>query len=255
MIFNKYSIHFDTRIFDSPKWIKNHKTILIREGFDFGSFWFTFGANDRNDSFWFLFIWFAIQIDSIHFDSFYFNSSRITIHPRIKSRSNQKSQEVESWFTHLRIIGWFDFESKANHSESRIKLVRALVLTILLLVTVITFLKTACEMWSFPDRSRFPFVCPVKMYSRPYMIWNKNCIDSTIAWQIWFKKILQKVVVEKDLPGCKNRSLLRVTVRRAVKPSSFNHSGPISSAFVMTTSNVRRWFRIGLDSSRTPRRT
>ena len=36
-----------------------------------------------------------------------------------------------------------------------------------LMVTVTTFLKTACEMWSFPDRSRFPFVCPVKMYSRP----------------------------------------------------------------------------------------
>ena len=25
------SIHFDSRIFDSPKWIKNHKKILIPE--------------------------------------------------------------------------------------------------------------------------------------------------------------------------------------------------------------------------------
>ena len=61
-----------------------------------------------------------------------FNSSQITPHPRImihlriKIKSNQKSKVGESWLTHLRIIGWFDFGSKANQSESRIKLVRAL---------------------------------------------------------------------------------------------------------------------------------
>ena len=53
----------------------------------------------------------------IRFD---FDSSRITIHPRImihlriKIKSNQKSKKGESWFTHFRIIGWFVFESKAN---------------------------------------------------------------------------------------------------------------------------------------------
>ena len=43
-----------------------------------------------------------------------------------KIKSNQKSKVGESWFTHLRIIFWFDFESKANQSELRIKLIRAL---------------------------------------------------------------------------------------------------------------------------------
>ena len=61
-----------------------------------------------------------------------FDSSQITIHPRImihlriKIETIQKSKVGESWFTHLRIIGWFHFEQKANQSESRIKLVRAL---------------------------------------------------------------------------------------------------------------------------------
>ena len=46
----------------------------------------------------------------------------------IKNQIDQKSKVDESWFTNLRIIGYFDFESKANQSESRIKLVRALIL-------------------------------------------------------------------------------------------------------------------------------
>ena len=71
--------------FDSPKWINNNKKILIRFDFD---------------------------------------SSRTMTHLRIKIKSNEKSQEGESWFTHLRIIGWFNFESKANQTESRINLAR-----------------------------------------------------------------------------------------------------------------------------------
>ena len=85
---------------------------------DSDSFWFTFEANELQ--------WFILN----HFD---FDSTRITIQPRImihlriKIKSNQKSKVGEMWFTHLRIIGWFDFEWKANHSESQIKLVRALI--------------------------------------------------------------------------------------------------------------------------------
>ena len=66
--------------------------------------------------FWF---WFIL----IRFD---FDSSLITIHPRIKIKTNQKSKVGESWFTHLQIIGRFNFESKSNQSESRITLVRPL---------------------------------------------------------------------------------------------------------------------------------
>ena len=44
-------------------------------------------------------------------------------------KSDQKSKVGEAWFTNCRIIGCFDFESKAKLSESRIKLVRALVFT------------------------------------------------------------------------------------------------------------------------------
>ena len=83
----------------------------------------------------------------IHFDSQFililirsdFYSPRITIHLRImihlriKIKSKKKSKVVESWFTHLRIIGWFDFASKANQSESRIKLVWALPLELVFL--------------------------------------------------------------------------------------------------------------------------
>ena len=67
----------------------------------------------------------------IRFD---FDYLGITVHPqiifhlRIKIKSNQKSKVGESIFTHFRIIGWFDFESKANQTVSRIELVRALTL-------------------------------------------------------------------------------------------------------------------------------
>ena len=74
---------------------------------------------------------------SIRFYSFWFDLILIRRETRFtreswlicesKIKSNQKSKVGKSWFTHSRIIGWFDFESKANQSESRIKLVRALV--------------------------------------------------------------------------------------------------------------------------------
>ena len=44
-----------------------------------------------------------------------------------KFKSNQKSKVGESWFTYCRIIGWFDIKLNANQSESRIKLLWALV--------------------------------------------------------------------------------------------------------------------------------
>ena len=75
---------------------------------------------------------FRFNLTLIRFD---FDSSQITIHSRImshmriKNQIEKKSKVGESWFTHLRIIGCFDFESKANHIESRIKLVRALPFT------------------------------------------------------------------------------------------------------------------------------
>ena len=94
-------------------------------------FWFTLIHN----SFGFLFI---LICDSIWFYSFWFDlilirrESRITRESwftcKSKIKSNQKSKVYE--FTHCRIIGWFDFESKANQSESRIKLVRTLSLTV-----------------------------------------------------------------------------------------------------------------------------
>ena len=107
-----------------------NRIILIREFWIKIFFLFTWANH-------FIFVsdslWFAIQIDFIHFDSAWFDSSLITLHPRImihvriKIKSNQKSKVGESWLTHLRIMGWFDFGSKANQSESQIKLVWALV--------------------------------------------------------------------------------------------------------------------------------
>ena len=43
-----------------------------------------------------------------------------------KIELNHKSKVGESRFTHLLMIGWFYFELKANQSESKITLVRAL---------------------------------------------------------------------------------------------------------------------------------
>ena len=76
------SIHFDSRIFDSPMWIKNHKKILIRE-VNQNLFFLIFDSRrriisflilihfdslskrmNRNDSFWFPLIF---HIDSIWF--------------------------------------------------------------------------------------------------------------------------------------------------------------------------------------------
>ena len=101
--------------FDSPNWNKNKKkdfdsrseaksfflfVIYLGESFYF-LFWFILFQN----SFGFLFI---LICDSIWFYS--------------KIKSNQKSKVGESWFALCRIIDWFDFESKVNQSESRIKL-------------------------------------------------------------------------------------------------------------------------------------
>ena len=44
-----------------------------------------------------------------------------------KIKSNQKLQVGESWLTHFRIMGWFDFLSKGKQNESQIKLFRALL--------------------------------------------------------------------------------------------------------------------------------
>ena len=104
-------------------------------------------GSDRIDSFWFANFWFAEvnQKSQKDFDSRFnlilftllrsdFDSSRIMIHSwilvhlLIKIKSNQKLKVGGSWFNHLRVIGLFDFESKPNQSESRIKLVQALLL-------------------------------------------------------------------------------------------------------------------------------
>ena len=65
-----------------------------------------------------IFIYFDLRFKLILFIliRFDFYSSRIWIHLRIKIKTNQKSKVGETWFTHLRIIIWFDFESKANQA-------------------------------------------------------------------------------------------------------------------------------------------
>ena len=87
------SIHFDSRKFDSPKWIKNYQI--------FFDFWFTWENHFifDSDSFWFTIyfdfcsFWFEIQIDFIHFDSVWFDSSRIRF--TCKSNSNRiKNQRL-----------------------------------------------------------------------------------------------------------------------------------------------------------------
>ena len=90
-------------------------------------FWFT-SANhfifdalskrtNRIDSFWFGLILICCESRFTH-ESWFICESKLKL--------NQKSKVGEWWITLCRIIGWFDFESKANESESRIKLVRAL---------------------------------------------------------------------------------------------------------------------------------
>ena len=137
-----------------------HFSVLnhLKQGSDrIDSFWFTWPNHFifDSDSFWckriaiiYFEIWFSILIRFdlqfilifiycdfrfelilfilIRFD---FDLSGFMIHLRIKIKSNKKSKIGESWFTHLRIINRFDFESKANQSESRIKLRRALTWT------------------------------------------------------------------------------------------------------------------------------
>ena len=89
---------------------------LIQFGFDFDSLWFTIHLDLY--SFWFL-----IQFDVIHFDSVWFWFAANHDSPANHNLpTNQKSKVGES----CRIIAWFDFGSKANQSESRIKLIRAL---------------------------------------------------------------------------------------------------------------------------------
>ena len=78
------------------RWIKNFFWFLIHldESFYFW-FWFILIC----DSVWFYSFWFAIQFDFIHFDS-----SRITIHLRIK---NQIESKIKG--------GWIVIHSFANH--------------------------------------------------------------------------------------------------------------------------------------------
>ena len=118
---------------------------LILIDFDFKFIWNIIYVDLRFNLISFILIWFD------------FDSSRITIHPRImtilriKIKSNQKSKVGESWFTHFRIIGWFDFESKANQSESRIKLIRALMCIIYKFVVISTkyMMTKRPHLWTF----------------------------------------------------------------------------------------------------------
>ena len=100
------SIHFDSRILIRRIESKIKKKILIHFDSQFISIFIC-------DSIWFYSFWFGL----------------ILIRRESKIKSDQKSKVGEAWFTNCRIIGCFDFESKANQSESRIKLVRALVFT------------------------------------------------------------------------------------------------------------------------------
>ena len=60
------------------------------------------------DSIWFYSYWFGFIL--IRRQSRFTRGSWFISESKIKS--NQKSKVGESWFTHCRIIGWFDFESK-----------------------------------------------------------------------------------------------------------------------------------------------
>ena len=100
------------------RWCARYGNIGVSDCFDLVQ-----GSN-RIDSFWFAsanhFIfdsdsfWFAIQFDFIHFDSVWFwfvtNHDSPANHA---SPGNQKSKVSESWFSHFRIIVWFDLKSKA----------------------------------------------------------------------------------------------------------------------------------------------
>ena len=107
-------IHFYSWIFDSPKWIKNLKKILIRE---VNQFFFIFDSLGHiilfliHNSFRFISI---LISDSNWFYSFWFGlilkSSRIAIHPRImihlriKIKSKRKSKPfANQWLTRIRI--------------------------------------------------------------------------------------------------------------------------------------------------------
>ena len=106
-----------TKRFRFARWIKI-----------FFYFWFTLANHFIFDSqFILITIHFDLRFELILFIliRFNFDSTPIMIHLRIKIKSNKKSQEGESWFTYLWIIAWFDFESKANQSESRFQLIRA----------------------------------------------------------------------------------------------------------------------------------
>ena len=76
-------------------------------------FWFTLIHNSLDiysfcDSIWFYSYWFGFIL--IRRQSRFTRGSWFISESKIKS--NQKSKVGESWFTHCRIIGWFDFESK-----------------------------------------------------------------------------------------------------------------------------------------------
>ena len=111
---------------------QNYRKIWFARWIKIFFFWFLI---DVDESFYFRFpihfdfysFWFAIQVDLIHFNSVWFWFVANHDSPTNKIKSNQKSKVGESWLTHFRVIIWFDFESKANQTKSRIKLVRALL--------------------------------------------------------------------------------------------------------------------------------
>ena len=102
---------------------ESHWFILLDFDFDFDSLWFTIHLD-------FYSLRFAIQFDFIHFDSVWFwfvaNHDFAT---NFDLPANQKSNRIKNrrYANRDSLIGWFDFESKANQSKSQIKLVRALV--------------------------------------------------------------------------------------------------------------------------------
>ena len=77
----------------------------VGESFDF---WFTVHLD-------FYSFCFPIQFDFIHFDPVWLwvvgNNDSPANHD---SPANQKSKVGESWFSHFRIMGWYDFELEAN---------------------------------------------------------------------------------------------------------------------------------------------
>ena len=114
------SIQFYLRIFDSPKWIKNHKKILIREvNQKVVYFWFTW-ANHFIFRFWFILFHFRSErIVMVHFDSLWFLFLLILICDSRLFHSFWFSLTLirrESWFIRE---SWFTCEAKSNRIKNQ----------------------------------------------------------------------------------------------------------------------------------------